>query len=88
MNDKQAEEKKKLAEYYNVGVMFPASIAVGVAIGYYLDRWLNTAPYLLIVFTLYGIAAGFRNLLRIAKVKPRDKVEAGEDKPGGQGADG
>lgn len=71
-----------MAEYYNVGVMFPASIAVGVAIGYYLDRWLNTAPYLLIVFTLYGIAAGFRNLLRIGNVKSRDKgeAEAREDK--------
>jgi len=71
-----------------VGIMFPASIAVGVAIGYFLDQWLNTAPYLLIVFTLYGIAAGFRNLLRIGKVKPRDNGETGEDTPGGRGIDG
>ena len=80
MNDKQAEEKRKVADYSSVGIMFPASIAVGVAIGYFLDRWLNTAPYLLIVFTLYGIAAGFRNLLRVGKVTPRDKKEDSEVK--------
>lgn len=79
-NDKQAEEKRRLADYSTVGFMFPASIAVGVAIGYFLDRWLDTQPYLLIVFTLYGIAAGFRNLLRIGRVKPRDKADKQEDK--------
>jgi len=80
MYDKQAEEKRKFADYSSVGIMFPASIAVGVAIGYFLDQWLNTAPYLLIVFTLSGIAAGFRNLLRVGKVTPRDKKEDSEVK--------
>jgi len=78
MNDKQAEEKRKLAAYSTVGFMFPASIAVGAVMGYFLDRWLNTDPYLLIIFTLYGIAAGFRNLLRVGKIKPRDKREGND----------
>lgn len=71
MNDGQTEEKRKLGAYSTVGLMFPASIAVGLAIGYFLDRWLDTAPYLLIVFTLYGVGAGFRNLLKLGKTKPR-----------------
>lgn len=43
--------------------MFPASILVGFAIGFFLDKWLKTDPWLKIVFILYGIVAGFTNLL-------------------------
>ncbi|MCP5104742.1 MAG: AtpZ/AtpI family protein [bacterium] len=75
MNDKQAEEKRKLGSYATVGMMFPASIAVGVAIGYLLDKWLNTSPYLLIIFTLYGIAAGFMNLIKVTRPAGTGKKE-------------
>jgi ATP synthase protein I len=69
MNDNSVEQKKKLAAYSTVGLMFPVSIAVGLAIGYYLDHWLHTSPYLLIIFTLYGIAGGFVNLIRVTRIK-------------------
>jgi len=45
--------------------MFPASIAIGLAVGYFLDKWFRSSPYLTIIFTLYGIAAGFVNLFRM-----------------------
>jgi len=61
------EEKKRLAAYSTVGLMFPASIAVGVAIGYFLDKLFKTSPYLLIIFALYGIAAGFVNLIKVTR---------------------
>jgi ATP synthase protein I len=67
MKNKQMEEKKRLAAYSTVGLMFPASIAVGVAIGYFLDKLLKTSPYLLIIFALYGIAAGFVNLIKVTR---------------------
>jgi F0F1-type ATP synthase assembly protein I len=47
--------------------MFPASIAVGVGIGYFLDELFKTSPYLLIIFALYGIAAGFANLIKVTR---------------------
>ena len=75
MKNNQTEEKKRMADYSTVGIMFPASIAVGVTIGYFLDRWFHTAPYLLIVFTLYGIAAGFINLIKVTRPKPGNKKE-------------
>jgi ATP synthase protein I len=65
MNDSPVEQKRKLAAYSTVGLMFPVSIAVGLAIGYFLDRWFNTSPYLIIIFTLYGIVGGFVNLIRV-----------------------
>jgi ATP synthase protein I len=64
---KKNQDKKNLAAYSSVGIMFPVSIAVGAAMGYLLDKWLNTAPYLLIIFTLYGVAAGFWNLYKVTK---------------------
>ena len=65
--------KKKLAAYSTLGLMFPASIVVGLAIGYLLDELFNTSPVLLIIFTLYGMAAGFYNFFKI--IKKYDKRE-------------
>lgn len=67
MNDNKVKEKRRLAAYSTVGLMFPASIVVGIATGYFLDRLVNTSPILLIVFTLYGIAAGFVNLIKVTR---------------------
>ena len=64
---KKDKDKKNLAAYSSVGIMFPVSIALGAAMGYLLDKWLNTAPYLLIIFALYGVAAGFWNLYKVTK---------------------
>ena len=71
MDKDSSAERRKWAEYSTVGIMFPASIAVGFLIGYGLDRWLNTSPYLMILFTLYGVAAGFWNLIKIGKKDDR-----------------
>lgn len=47
-----------------VGVELVAGVVVGVAVGYGLDRWLGTAPWLLIVFFLLGTAGGMMNVWR------------------------
>ncbi len=62
-----ASDKKKRADYSTLGLMFPTSIAGGLAIGYFLDKWLHTSPYLLIIFTLYGVVGGFWNLYKVTK---------------------
>lgn len=61
------ENKKKWAVYSSVGLMFPVSIVVGAGMGYFLDKWLKTDPYLLVIFTLYGVAAAFWNLFKVTK---------------------
>ena len=73
MNDNNLKEKRKLAEYSTLGLMFPVSIAVGLAIGYFLDKILNTSPYLLIIFTIYGVVAGFVNLIKVTKQNGKRK---------------
>ena len=47
-----------------VGVEFVSAVGVGVAIGLLLDYWLETKPWLMIVFFLLGSAAGFLNIFR------------------------
>jgi ATP synthase protein I len=40
------------------------AIVVGGLIGYALDRWLGTTPWLFLVFFVLGFAAGILNILR------------------------
>jgi len=49
-----------------VGTELVAATAIGVAIGYGLDYWLGTSPWLLIVFLFFGGAAGISNVYRLA----------------------
>jgi ATP synthase protein I len=55
---------RELARLSSIGVTLVASTAIGLAIGYGLDRWFATSPWLTLTFTLFGIAAGFVNLFR------------------------
>jgi len=45
-------------------MVFPVSIVIGYAIGYFLDKWLGTT-WLKIVFLLFGVAAGFVSFFRM-----------------------
>ena len=48
-----------------VGVELVSALAVSVAIGWALDRWLGTRPWLLALFVLLGGAAGIANVWRL-----------------------
>lgn len=54
-----------------VGVELVAALVVGVGIGWYLDRWLQTSPLFLVVFVLLGGAAGVANVWRMMGPKPQ-----------------
>ena len=49
-----------------IGTEMVASLLVGLAIGYGLDHWLGTAPWLMILFLFFGMAAGVSNVYRLA----------------------
>ncbi|MEO5362854.1 MAG: AtpZ/AtpI family protein [Magnetococcus sp. DMHC-8] len=42
------------------------STLVGVAMGHYLDRWLETQPWMTVLFFVFGAVAGFRAIYRAA----------------------
>jgi ATP synthase protein I len=66
---------KQVAAYSTVGLEMGLSVAVGAAIGYYLDRWLKTEPWLLIVFLIFGVVAGYRSLYRALKRLQKEDAE-------------
>lgn len=67
----------------NIGLQLVVSTFVGLAMGYFLDKWLGTGPWLLILFLLAGIAAGFRDVYREAmRLQRKGAAEAqGKDQP-------
>jgi len=54
-------------ELASMGLYLLVAIGLGVGIGYYLDRWLGTAPWGLIFFLTAGVIAGFRNMYLLLK---------------------
>ena len=49
-----------------IGTELVAALIVGVGIGYFLDNWLDTKPWFLVVFFFLGAAAGVLNVYRAA----------------------
>jgi ATP synthase protein I len=47
-----------------------AGPAGGALIGWLLDRWLGTSPWLLLVLLFLGFGVAFRNIMRISKERP------------------
>jgi ATP synthase protein I len=41
-----------------------SAIVVGGLIGFFLDRWLHTAPYLMLILGFLGFFGGLRDVLR------------------------
>jgi ATP synthase protein I len=67
-----------LLQASTVGLNLVLSTFVGLAIGYGLDKFFNSSPWLTIIFLILGIIAGFRELVRIAK--KQDNGSDTEDK--------
>jgi ATP synthase protein I len=49
---------------FSIAAHMVAGVGVGALVGYWLDRWLGTSPWLLIVFFFLGSAAGMLNVYR------------------------
>lgn len=64
MTDQEPSVFRELARLSTIGVTLVAATAIGLLIGYSLDRWLGTGPWLTLTFTFFGIVAGFVNLFR------------------------
>ncbi len=52
---------------FRIAVELVAGVAVGTLIGYGLDGWLGTRPWLMVLFFFMGAAAGVMNAYRAAK---------------------
>ncbi|WP_424137082.1 AtpZ/AtpI family protein [Roseomonas chloroacetimidivorans] len=55
---------------FRAGVEVVSALVVGAALGFGLDRWLGTFPWLFLVFFVVGGAAGVLNIYRLFSPRP------------------
>ena len=51
---------------FKLGTELVAAVGVGTIIGFILDSWFGTKPWLIIIFFFLGAAAGMLNVIRAA----------------------
>ncbi len=66
---------RKLALAASVSMNLAAPIVGGIVLGYFLDNWLGTKPWLLLFGTLLGTTGAFLALFRIVNKLNQEKDE-------------
>tara|TARA_B100000482_G_C12336364_1_gene190970 strand:- start:17 stop:292 length:276 start_codon:yes stop_codon:yes gene_type:complete len=67
IDDDSSKEASFLGNAFKLGTELVAAVAVGTIIGFILDSWLGTTPWLIVIFFFVGAAAGMLNVIRTAK---------------------
>lgn len=62
MKKETREMFRDLGFYSSLGFSVALSISIGFALGLFLDRKFDTAPWLMLVGLILGIAAAYRNI--------------------------
>ena len=57
---------------FKLGTELVAAVGVGTIIGFILDSWFDTTPWLIIIFFFLGAAAGMLNVFRTANRMQKD----------------
>lgn len=87
-----AEDKRQLFKSLgflsSVGISLVAAILIGMAMGYYLDQWLETRPVFTLIMLLIGIISGFRNVYilttrELRRQEMEDAKQSGDDNDSG-----
>lgn len=52
---------------FTIPMVMAASVLVGCLIGYHLDRWLGTEPWLFLVFLVLGIVTAIRETMQLVR---------------------
>ena len=65
--DNESENRASfMGNAFKLGTELVAAVAVGTIIGFILDGWFDTKPWLIIIFFFLGAAAGMLNVIRAA----------------------
>ena len=68
-NQMLSERDKKgsfMGSAFKLGTELVAAVGVGTIIGFILDSWFGTKPWLIIIFFFLGAAAGMLNVIKAA----------------------
>jgi len=67
MSEDKREVIKSLISYSSLGLEMGLCVAIGIAIGYFLDRYFLTSPYLTIIFMIFGVIAAMKTIYQLMK---------------------
>ena len=68
-NKKEQRKRLMIALSFvsQVGVTLLACVLIGVLLGRFLDSLLGTAPWMLLLFSLFGVGAAIKSLFDMGK---------------------
>ena len=71
INNKNAgsknEKNSNFGEAFKMSAELISAVLVGTIIGFILDNWFGTKPWLILIFFFAGVIAGILNVFRSAK---------------------
>ena len=65
--EKDPTSRSNLGQAFKMSTELVSSVLVGTIIGFILDTWFDTKPWLIIIFFFVGVVAGITNVVRSAK---------------------
>ena len=66
LNSENEKRGSFMGNAFKLGTELVAAVAVGTIIGFILDTWFGTKPWLIIIFFFLGAAAGMLNVIKAA----------------------
>ena len=63
----EENNSSKLGIAFKMSTEMVAAVLVGTIIGFILDNWFGTKPWLILIFFFVGVIAGILNVVRTAK---------------------
>ena len=76
MLEGEADKKGSfMGNAFKLSTELVAAVAVGTLIGFILDGWFDTKPWLIIIFFFLGSAAGMLNVIKAAKRMQKKRLE-------------
>ena len=72
-NPSESDDKKSsFGKAFQLSTELVSAVLVATIIGFILDKWFDTKPWLIIIFFFIGVAAGIINVIRSAKKMQKD----------------
>ena len=65
--EKENPQTSHIGQAFKLSTELVAAVLVGTIIGFILDNWFDTKPWLIIIFFFVGVVAGILNVIRSAK---------------------
>jgi len=79
INEERRQLMRSLTFLSSIGISMVAASFIGLFIGYYLDKWLGTSPWMTLVWLAIGIASGFRNIFILTRRALREQNQDQEN---------